>query len=187
MTKNKGAKATSTRNFLSFLMVIIVIVSAAGFYFGLQLIKTYATDVSHTVSDANASGKNIEKLSDLKIALAEREALVAKANTLFSTPEFYQAQTLNDIKKYATNSGVVVTNIEFDKVEVAAGSATPPTTNLPITVTLQSPVAYNSLLKFLDAVEGNLPKMQVTGVSLGRAGTGDSVTTDKITMTVSTR
>lgn len=190
MNKDKSMKATTTRNFLSLLMVLIILGSAVGFYFGLQIIKDYATVVSHTVSDANASGKNIEKLSALKQALTEREALVAKANTLFSTPETYQSQALKDIRKYANDSGVVVSNTQFDKAETPTSTtaiSTTPATSLPVTVTLQTPVSYSKLLKFLDAIEGNLPKMQVTGVSLSRAGAGDDITTDKITITVSTR
>jgi len=190
--KSKGVKATSTRNLLSFLMFIVVLGSVAGFYFGLQTIKTYALDVSHTVSDANASGKNIEELGALKQALAEREALVAKANSLFATPNTYQSQVLKDLQKYAAAAGVTITNTEFDKQATGDNTTTPvvtPANSHSVIVTIGSPASYAKLIAFLDALEGNVPKLQVTGVSLSRpsAPSGDLVATEKITITVATR
>ena len=190
--KNKGIKATSTRNLLSFLMFVVVLGSIAGFYFGLQMVKTYALDVSHTVSDANASGKNIEELGDLKQALAEREVLVSKANSLFATTNTYQSQVLKDLQKYAATAGVTITNTEFDKQTSGDTNTAPATTaanSHSIVVTIGSPVSYTKLIAFLDALEGNLPKLQVTGVSLSRptVTSGDLVTTEKITITVATR
>jgi len=190
--KNKGIKATSTRNLLSFLMFVVVLGSIAGFYFGLQMVKTYALDVSHTVSDANASGKNIEELGDLKQALAEREVLVSKANSLFATTNTYQSQVLKDLQKYAATAGVTITNTEFDKQTSGDTNTAPATTaanSHSVVVTIGSPVSYTKLIAFLDALEGNLPKLQVTGVSLSRptVTSGDLVTTEKITITVATR
>ena len=188
--KNKGMKATSTRNILAFLMFVVIAGAAAGFYFGLQTIKTYALDVSHTVSDANASGKNVEQLSELKQALADREPLVAKANSLFATEATYQSQVLKDLQKYASDAGITISNTSFDK---QSASDTAPiasaVTSESVVVTVSSPVSYARLMKFLDELEGNLPKLQVTGISLSRPAnaTGDLVATDKITITVATR
>jgi len=188
--KNKGMKATSTRNVLAFLMFVVIVGAVAGFYFGLQTIKTYALDVSHTVSDANASGKNVEQLSELKKALADREPLVAKANSLFASEATYQSQVLKDLQKYASDAGITISNTSFDKQSAGDTAPIPSVaTSESVVVTVQSPVSYARLMKFLDALEGNLPKLQVTGVSLSRPtnATGDLVATDKITITVATR
>ena len=188
--KSKSLKATSTRNLLSFLMIIVLVGAVGGFYYGLQGLKAYALDVSHSVADANASGKNIEQLGALKQALSEREALVAKANSLFTTPNAYQSQVLKDLQKYAADTGVTISNTEFDKQ--AAGGATAATgaaNSHSVAVTIGTPVSYAKLLKFLEALEGNLPKLQVTGVSLSRPSvtSGDLVASEKITITVATR
>ena len=188
--KNKGMKATSTRNILAFLMFVVIAGAAAGFYFGLQTIKTYALDVSHTVSDANASGKNVEQLSELKQALADREPLVAKANSLFATEATYQSQVLKDLQKYASDAGITISNTSFDKQSASDTAPIPSAvTSESVVVTVSSPVSYARLMKFLDELEGNLPKLQVTGISLSRPAnaTGDLVATDKITITVATR
>ena len=171
-------------------MFVVIAGAAAGFYFGLQTIRTYALDVSHTVSDANASGKNVEQLSELKQALADREPLVAKANSLFATEATYQSQVLKDLQKYASDAGITISNTSFDK---QSASDTAPiasaVTSESVVVTVSSPVSYARLMKFLDELEGNLPKLQVTGISLSRPAnaTGDLVATDKITITVATR
>ena len=187
MKKGKAINATVTRNFLAFFMAIIIIGSAVGFYFGLQIIQKYALDVSHTVSDSNASGQNIEQLSVLKQELAQREPLVTKANQLFTTETTYQSQALKDLQQYASTSGIVISNTEFNKGQAVKG-ADPAEAHSAI-VTVQSPVSYSKLLKFLNAIEGNLPKMQITGISISRptATSGDNIATDKLTITVATR
>jgi hypothetical protein len=184
-SQTKKLTATTTRNILAFLLVVIVIGAAVGFYFGAQLVRSYAVDVSHTVSDSNASAKNVEQLSQLKQQLATGQALVAKADALFSTADTYQTQALKDISKYASESGVNVSSIDSSTPTTTAGA--PPVYSE--TVTLQSPVSYAKFLQFLDDIEGNLPKMQITGISIGRPTdpSGDQITTDKITVTVSTR
>ena len=191
MKKGKGITAIGIRNFLTFVMVVIILGAVAGFYYGLQIVREYAVEVSHAVTDSTASGKSIVELSTLKRELAEREPLVTKANQLFSTPASYQAQALKDIQKYASVTGVTIANTEFSKTP----AATPPTSPVVGTgeqsaiITLQSPTSYAKLLKFIDAIEGNLPKMQITGITVSRPTTasGDNVNTEKITITVATR
>lgn len=191
MRKDQAKKLTAktTRNILGSLLVIIILGSIAGFYFGLQLVKDYALEVSHAVTDSNASGKTIEQLGVLKQQLAEGQPLVTKANQLFSTPSTYQTQALKDISKYASEAGVTISGID----SLGAASESDPAATTPQTysevITIQSPVSYVSFVKFINAIEGNLPKMQITGISLKRptAQSGDLIITDKITISVSVR
>jgi len=184
MKNGKKMTATATRNILAFLLVIITIGAAVGFYFGLQIIKDYSLEVTHTVSDSNASGERIEQLGQLKRQLADAKVLVAKAEKLFSTPATYQTQVLKDVSKYASETGVTISNIS--SATPVAGETTTGSSQI---ITIQSPVSYLSLLKFIDAIEGNLPKMQITGINIGRptSASGDSVTTQKITIMVATK
>ena len=186
MKKSSPIKAVTVKKILSFTMILIIVGSAAGFYFGLQIIRSYALEVSRTVQDSNASGTNIEQLSSLKTALSEREALVAKAATLFATKNNYQSQSLKDVQKYANLAGLTISSTEFDTPPTVGA---PPAASQSVVVTLQNPISYSKLIKFLDAIEGNLPKMQVTGVNLSRppSSTADTIVTDKITITVATR
>lgn len=183
----KKMQATTTRNILGATLVIVIIGAAVGFYFGLQLIKSYALEVTHAVTDSHASGTNIQDLSALKKQLADGQSLVAKADQLFSTPATYQTQALKDISKYAGEAGIAISSI--DSVQPAADGTSAVTSEYSEIITIQSPVSYAKFLQFLDAIEGNLPKMQITGITIGRPNnaSGDQITTDKITITVSTR
>jgi len=183
--KKEGMKASSVRKLLSALMVILILVAAAGFYYGIEQVREVSVDVSHTVADADASGKNIEKLQQLKSALAQRQALVDKASQLFATESSYQTQSVTDIQKYASTYGLNVTKTDFGSgTDTQSG-----VTGHPVVITLQSPVPYDKFLQFLNALEGNLPKMQVTSVELGHKTNGgpNDFTTKDIKITVSTR
>lgn len=178
-----------TRNFLAFVLVLVVLGAVAGFYYGLQIIKDYALEVTHTVADSSASATNIDQLGALKQQLADGQPLVAKAEKLFSTPDGYQTQALKDISKYASEAGVTISSIDSagsGSSENTEGVSSSPYSEV---ITLQNPVSYARLLQFLDAIEGNLPKMQVTGITINRpsAPSGDQVAADKITITVAVR
>jgi hypothetical protein len=182
----KTMKATSMRSFLTVLLVIMLALAGLGFYFGLQQIRALSVDVSHTAADANASGAAIDEFQKLKHALAERETLVNKANQLFTTETDYQSQALKDVQKYASAAGLTVSNTNFDAPVDEANASTLGKTFI---ITLQSPVAYSQLIQFLDAIEGNLPKMQIASIELSRPDPNnpDRVTTGDIKIAISTR
>lgn len=183
----KGLKATTMRTVLIFLIVILIIGGAGGFYLGLQQVQSYAVEVSHTAADAHASERNIDDLQQLKQNLAESETLVAKANQLFATDASYQSQALKDIQKYASSAGITIVNTNFDS---SADSGTPSgLSGHNFVISIQSPVSYSKLITFLDSIEGNLPKMQVVSVDLSRATGGgeDTVSSGDIKIAIATR
>lgn len=182
--KKSGMKASSLKKVLIALLVMIVLASVAGFYYGLQILQAYAVEVSHTVADADASGKSVQKLQELKKSLAERETLVAKADKIFATESNYQSQALTDVQRYAAQAGLTISNTNFD----APADGGLVSTNRSFVITLQSPVSYSKFLQFLNSIEGNLPKMQVSSINLSRAAGGvDDVTTGEIKLTISVR
>lgn len=185
--KKTGMKATSVRSLLTFLIVILIAGTVAGFYLGLQLVREASVDVSHTAQDAQASGKAIDELQQLKVTLTQSQALVTKANQLFTTSTGYQAQALKDVQKYASETGVTISKTNFD-----TGATNDPNISAsakPFSITLQSPVSYSKLINFLDAIEGNLPKMQVTSMELTRpaGGGADNIGIGDVKIVVSTR
>lgn len=183
--KKSEMKASSVRKFLTVLLVLVIAGAIGGFYYGLQQVRSFAIEVNHSLADASASGKQIDELRILKSTLAESESLVAKANSLFATNDTYQAQALKDIQKYASLYGLTVTNTDFDPDQ-------PPITTVngrAFEITLQSPLSYSNLLKFLDAIEGNLPKMQIVSINLSRPTppVSNTVASQAITIVISTR
>lgn len=182
--KKNAMRAMKLRNFLLSVVVILLGLVGAGFYFGLDAIRTFAVEVSHKTADATASGGNVVSLESLKQQLAERQSLVTKANQLFSTPDAYQAQVLKDIQAYAGRNGIIISDYSFDSATGATTSEA--LSSQPMQLTLQSPVSYKGLLGFLDAIEGNLPKLQVSQLTITRADVtnADQVRVEPITIQV---
>jgi len=166
------------------LLVTLILVLAGGlglFYIGLNEVRNFAMEVNHSVADAEASNGQVSALQALKGQISESEALIAKANQMFATPENYQNQAITDTRNYAAASGVAIAKISFD--DSTAGI------NPVLTVSLKAPVPYAKLIQFLDNIESNIPKMQVSkiGISHTNGGGADSVTVDDIKITIATR
>jgi len=166
------------------LCVTLVIIIAGGlglFYLGLNEVRKFAVEVNHSVTDAEASRVQVQALQGLKGQLAQSETLIAKANQMFATPDNYQNQAIADTRNYAAASGIAIAKISFD--ESIAGS------NPTLSVSLRAPVPYDKLIQFLDGIEGNIPKMQVSKVGLNHVngGNANSVAVDDIKITIATR
>jgi hypothetical protein len=169
------------RGILVILLVLVITGGAGLFYLGLSEIRTFAIEVNHSIADAAASNEQVQSLQTLKSQLTQSEALIAKANQMFATPENYQNQAVTDIRNYAAASGIAVAKTNFD--------AQVPGINPTVTVSLKAPVSYGKLIRFLDAIEGNVPKMQVSAITISHVNGGgaDSVTVDDIKITIASR
>lgn len=181
MTSKKSFSPQNLRAILFVLLALIIVGGGGLFYLGLQDLRDYATQVNHTIADAEASGTQVQALQSLKGELAQSEQLINKATQMFATPANYQSQAIGDIRNYANAAGVTISRTSFEP-EAAGPFRT-------MTVSLQSPVSYNGLIRFLDGIEGNIPKMQVSNISLshvtGRGG--DVVNVDDIKLTIAVR
>jgi len=181
MKPKKQFRPSDLRTLLVVMLVIITLAGGALFYWGLTLVRDYAVSVNERSIDASASAQQIEELQLLKSQLSQSNSLVDKANQLFSTPESYQAQILGDVQKYAAAAGISIdsTSNNDPSTGVAYG----------ITVRFEEPVAYSQLIGFLNNIEGNVPKLQVSEISLGHADIGgqDSVRVGDIKIEIAVR
>ncbi|MES2630572.1 MAG: GspMb/PilO family protein [Patescibacteria group bacterium] len=177
----KTFKPQTLRGILIFLLAVVVIGGAGLFYLGLGEVRKFAVEVNHSIADAEASGGQFDSLQALKQQLSQSEALIAKANQMFATPDTYQTQAITDISTYATAAGLTVTKTSFDE-QVDGASRT-------MTVSLRSPVSYSKLIQFLDGIESNIPKMQVSNIAVSHVAGGgaDLVAVDDIKIMIATR
>ena len=193
--KKTGMNAITLRTILSVTVVILVGLSAVGFFFGQNWLRTFAVSVSQTVANSKASGNNIQTLKTLQQSLLARQDIITKANSIIASSQDYQTQTIHDLDKYAAYADVAISNYNFAQtaapVAPTAGTAQVATGagSKSVTVTITSPISYTKLLKFMAAIESNLPKMQISSVNLGRVDGGDntSVRTDQLTIEVYTQ
>lgn len=185
----KGLKASSLRIILVLLLVLMILGAGAGFYYGIQQVRSMVIEVNHTSADANASANSVDELRKLKQALADSETLVNKANQLFATDANYQTQALKDVQKYAAQAGLTIANTNFNLEAGDTPQVSDTEGGKAFSISLQTPLSYKKLLQFLDAIEGNLPKMQVVGIDVSRpdASDADKVITGDVKIVISTR
>lgn len=158
----KKLSAVMIRNALIIVLLGAMAAVILGFGYGLSIIRSTAQTVNQTVADAGASNNLTEALQRAQIQLNQGQDAIAKANAMFVTAGNYQSKTINDIQAYATATNVRVSDFSFTTL---SGGTSP---RFGVSVTLSSPVSYGDFIRFLNAVEGNVPKMQVVSVQLSR-------------------
>ena len=158
----KKLSAVMLRNALLVVLVGAIIAVVLGFGYGLSVIRSTAQTVNQTVADAGASNDLTEALQRAQVQLNQGQDAIAKANAMFVTAGNYQSKTINDIQAYADATNIRVSDFSFTTL---SGGTLP---RYGVSVTLSSPVNYNEFIRFLNAIEGNVPKMQVVSVQLSR-------------------
>jgi hypothetical protein len=156
-----------------------------------------AIDVSHVVVDADASQSNIQTLQKIQKELASQKDVIARAGDIVADSQSYQYQNqiIGDLNDYARKAGINITNIDFvaaaPTTAPSAGATTTPTVIAPagvkstsVSITLQNPVPYDSMLHFIYSIEQNLTKMQISKVGLAKGSTGSAVASEVLTIQV---
>jgi hypothetical protein len=196
---------TATRFNATLLLSLFLVsaLAAVSFYFISRSLNDYAVEVSHSVVDASASQDNLQTLDKIKTQLTTDSDIVERANSIVADSKSYQYQDqiLNDLNDYAKKAGVEITAINFSTTNQQAAASAPAsgTANaveplLPnglkstsASVSLQNPVNYNNLLRFIKSIEQNLTKMQISKIALSKGSSGTDVTTDILTIEVYVR
>lgn len=190
MTKKSTMTATKLRALLCVGLVATTGLAGGVFYLGHGQLEALATDVSHAIADANASQNNIEQLKKTEKDLEANRDVFARAGKVVADSKQYNYQNVivNDLNTYAQQYGLSITNIDFSSGATGGGSATPATPVTPgtgaeatpsapassvktvaVNVTLENPVDYDNLLRFVRAIERNLTKMQVANFSVTKS------------------
>lgn len=181
MATKKAFSPQNLKALLGVLLAIVVLAGAGLFYVGLDMVKQFAVEVNHKTQDAKASATQVQELQLLRTQIKEGGSLITKANQLSATPETYQSQVLTDLNTYADRAGVKIDGTEFGDPSQDGKHS--------ITVRLKNPVSYTGLIRFLDAIESNVPKLQVTSIQLSHTTTNpaNNVTVGDIKIEVTTR
>lgn len=193
MTKKGTNTLTPTKLRLVLLASIVLLIglSGVGFWLFSESLNTYAAEVRSANNAASVSSSDIERLKQLKTELEENQVSVTRAKNIVADSKYYQYQDqiIADLTAYAKTTKVQVTSITFNTGTTSAlgstGSTTPGSVSTPApaglksinaTVSLKTPVNYQAFMRFVHAIELNLTKMQITGISVQRSETeGDVV------------
>jgi len=185
---------TNLRIMLSISMFLIIVVAGILASISYTGLRDVAQDVSHTSLDASAGQDNIRALQQIQEKLEQDKDIVERANSIVAESKSYQYQDqiLADLNDYAARAGVGITNIDFSATTTTDPGTQPATPALPVpagvkstsvSVTLKNPVDYNALLRFLNSIEQNLTKMQISRVNLASSDDG-SISTEALTIEV---
>lgn len=191
--KRRTLNATTLRASLALSLFLIILIAAAGFYMVNGWLRDLATDVSHATADASASRTTIGTLQQLQETLEANRQVIERADSIVAESQSYQYQDeiIRDLNNYAGAAGLTITNFNFDtQADTQEGTEEQSTTPTPpsginstlVSVTLQNPVNYDSLLRFFYSIEQNLTKMQITNISLTKSE--NEITSDDLTIEV---
>lgn len=196
--KRAALTARSLRIILAIAIVLILAVSVAGFYFAQKELRSYSATISQLNADAKSGDNNITAYRNLSIELQKNQASAEKAKSIVAqSKEYkYQDQIVQDLSAIAAKSKVTILSYSFGATTAASGAATAPapTTTTPtapasglntksVSVTINSPLEYTSLMAFIREIESNPLKMQIGSVSLTK-GTGTTVASQGFTIEV---
>jgi hypothetical protein len=167
-----------------------------GFSVGLSILGKYAVDVSHKRVDANASRDNLLVYKQLDEKLADNEDVLKKAQALKATTKFPEFRIVDEVKAIASKNHISIKDFQYSDSDdtndsAAAGTAPSSSANatpaagqtqprsssgdtFSLTVNLASELNYENLLQFLYDIEQNVPKLQVSGISISPSSSTSS-------------
>jgi hypothetical protein len=194
----------SASGFRMILIICLFVVAAIGtvlFWLTDDYLRSFAIEVNHTTVDSNASQSNVQTLQQLKQKLTDNKAVVDRASSIVADSKSYQYQDqiIKDLNDYAAKAGITITNLDFSGAAPStAGTAqskspavvTPVISgvkSVSVNVTLKNPVKYNNMLSFIQSIEQNLTKMQISKISLAKDAATGNVTSEAFTVEVYTR
>ncbi len=170
------------RRILAATIVLIIALSGVGYYFLSSMLHQKTIETDHAKIDADLSHNDIEHLKALQQQLAQNADAVKRAEDIVGNVENYQYQDdfIRNINQLASETGVGVTGFTFPATatvgpgaSTSAPSASTGGIVLPagvkkllVNINTVSPLPYENYLRFLRALELNLTRLQVTGVTL---------------------
>lgn len=152
-------KATSLQLILVILLVLLVIGAIGGFYYAQDWLNDYAARVNQAAPKTDTAA-NAQTLSPDQLITSDKI-------TKMTADSDYLMKVTQDLNHYARATGVNLG--EISTTSTPAGAPAAPTVNIKpqyILVNLKNPVSYTSLLKFIKAIESNLPVMRITGIDI---------------------
>jgi hypothetical protein len=191
--KQSGIKATTFRTFMIVTIFIIIGLSTFGFYYAKNWINKFAIEVNSTAPQSTTNNDNVQVTKQLKDSIAENQVVANKAISIVTTSQDYRNKTTQDLNKYASDTGVSIASYDFEK---SAATKTVTKTSRLIngvqsnlfTVTLDNPVPFTNLMRFLKSIESNLPKIQIKDIDISRVpNSDDTVTIKPLTLEVYTK
>lgn len=200
MTHRSMTPAT-LRAVLASALFVLAALGVTIYILGYGQIARYSADTQKLASEAEASNSDLTNLIATRKQLDSNADIVDRTSMMVaeSRQYAYQDQILSDLKTYGAAAGISVSNITFSDASLSSATATStPATGSTLTtpsgiksikasVTIENPVAYANVLKFVHLLEQGLFKMRLTEISISRSNdqkSAGSVSINTLTMEV---
>lgn len=160
MSKEKTSGVKSVSHLFTLLLIIVILGIGGALYYAFKTLPAYASSVNEKLAQANltsATGKGPQQ--------ATGQTLRLRANKYFVLPSTMESQLSTDIYNYAKLTAIPIQTLQFD---VPAKS---------VTIVIAGDIPYDKFIAFLTALEGNVPKLTTTALSVKQSGSNVTVET----------
>ncbi|MEI7917783.1 MAG: hypothetical protein WCH58_00145 [Candidatus Saccharibacteria bacterium] len=181
--KNPNLKATTLHTVLTSLVILSIVILAGGFYFAQDSLRSYAAQVNGTSASSTTGSTDTETLKQMQDEITATKVSSEKIGSILVSSQTYQTQVENDLKLYASANGVTISNLNLTPTGVT-GPIVGGASSVFIKVTLKNPVSLNNLLQFMQAIDRNLPKMQIVNLNMTPSSDKNSVVVNPINLEV---
>lgn len=200
-------KATSSltpkrlRLILSISIVLLIAASAGAFILFRGELIAFAQKVHSDTLAADVSSKDVAALERLGKELDESTVSINRAKSIVADSQQYQYQNqiVNDLNGFARTAGLAIANYSFLSDNAGAPGATGTTPADPnaataapavaglkttgVSIALRTPANYKAVMRFVNLIEQNLTKMQLTGISLSASSGQSGVSPNDVVVT----
>ncbi len=199
VTKQSNSMTPVKLRLLLISTLCLTIVASGGLFwlFRENVIIVKAQDVQKVSTDAKSRDNEAGRLESVQKILERDKDIVSKAQKIAADTKFYQYQDqiLKDLSSFAKTSGVIIQRFDFNDTATTPGAAKPVSggvadpaglKSVSVSITVANPVPFDKLMRFIHAIEANVTKMQLDGISISATKTSD-VTVNTLTIKVFTK
>lgn len=195
----KILNASIMRIIMTLLLIVILAAMIGAVTFAYSFLSKASEDVGKMQNEAVAIDSKIQNLLVLKDQLDKNSDVAKKAKNIVSESKMYQYQNqiVQDLSTYADRAGIPIRAFTFqsDSKNSAQSPAAKKKTNTGpagikstfVSIQLGEKIDYVRFLHFLNLIEKNVTRMQLSGVAISRAPDSREVSVQEFEVKVYTR
>lgn len=164
-----------THRILVVSLVLIILMSIAGLYFANKRLTSLANNTAKLNAKAEIDKEKLQAYRQTKLKVESLSYVDQLADKVLPA-DAEQSTVVAEISQFAARSGVAVDSVNFESnlksAPVAANKGSKKAaipagvTTIPISIKLSNGVEYSNLLNFLQSIENNRRKSQITSIEL---------------------
>jgi len=152
--KKSIIKATNMHTTLIVILIIMLGLSGWGFYIAQDKLRILASD--QKTNNSNPSPIN--------------SILIKKSTNITIPNSSYRALIKQDLDKYKINTGVTINNYDMSQTSTPDSLlSTNGIKSKKIKINMSSPVNYSNFIKYIKAIETNIPKINIIDLDIERS------------------